>query len=228
MASPTVVTTATSADSSAGTSHTVNLPSGVVSGNLLVITFAINDNLDVITWPAGYTEIFEGGGNVTLAVAYRQADGGEGATITVTSDSSSKAVAFARRITEHEDPSTQAPEASSGATGSSVNPDSDSITPTGGSKDYLFFTDHGHLQTATNDTTPTNYSNTIEAETTSGGRIGGAGAERQLTATSEDPGAWTISLSKTWAAITIAIHPTSGVVTSFPPWKSPINYLLAR
>ncbi len=210
MTSPTVAATTTTADSAAVSNHTVNLPSGIVSGNLLVIIFGSDGDRD-IGWPAGYTEFFENRESsfVTLAGAYRQADGGEGATITVTTSADEKAVSFAYRITGHEDPSTQAPEASTGVNGSSVNPDSDSITPTGGSKDYLFLTPHVHDATATNDTTPTSYTNKIEAETSSGGLVGGACAERQLTASSEDPGAWTIGTSRAWAASTIAVHPAA-------------------
>lgn len=218
MASPTVAATNTSEETTATSSHGVDLPAGVVSGNLIVSVFS-SDGDSTVSFPAGYTEFFElmAGSRNTLSFAYRQADGGEGASFTVTTSADRQSAHVTYRITGHENPATQAPEASTGATETSLdtNPDPDSITPTGGSKDYLFIAAHGHNNDRTTTAFPTSYSNGLSEQGSGGGACGVASAERQLTATSEDPGTFTISAGAEWVAATIAIHP-GAAVTGIP------------
>lgn len=101
MASPAVQTTATSQhDGSNTTSHVVSLPSGIVSGNLLVVNFC-NDGNAAVTFPAGWTKFLDiaQSNDVRLSSAYRQADGTEGSTITVTTASNERSGHTAYRIT---------------------------------------------------------------------------------------------------------------------------------
>jgi len=215
MAAPTVDATNTSIHDSDVTSHTVSLPAGISSGDLLIVIFAVDANPGV-TWPGGWTEIAEvlQEAQVTLAVAYRQADGGEGATIIVTSGTAQMSAHTTYKISGHENPATQAPELSTGANGFGVNPDPDSLSPTGGSKDYLWLAVHAHDGTRSTDAFPTNYTNGISTQGVNGGSAGAGSAERQLTAAAEDPGAFTISASEQWAAATVAVHPVgAGGVT---------------
>ncbi len=216
MAAPTVDATNTSIHDSDVTSHTVSLPAGISSGDLLIVIFAVDANPGV-TWPGGWTEIAEvlQEVSVTLAVAYRQADGGEGATITVTSGTAQRSAHTTYKISGHENPATQAPEMSTGVNGFGTNPDPDSLSPTGGSKDYLWLAVHAHDGIQTTDAFPTNYTNGISSEGTNAVASAGAGsAERQLTTATEDPGAFTISNNEQWAAATVAVHPVGAGVTT--------------
>ena len=201
---PTVKGTNTSNKTSAGTSHTVSLPASIVSGNLLIIVFTATSGPSV-TWPGGYSAFFSKiAGALGLYAAYRQADGTEGGTITVTTDASVRSSHASYRIAGHKPPATQVPEASAGAFGSDVNPNPSSLTPTGGSKDYLWIAAQGHRTSETTTGVPASYTNGLSKETASAS-IGTA--ERQLNASSEDPGTFTVSGSGNWVACTIAIHP---------------------
>lgn len=217
MAFPQIVTNTTSEEQNAVTSHTVDLPSGIVSGNLLLVFFS-TDESPVVAWPAGWTQFFSKSGHGTdckIFAAYRQADGLEGSTITVTtsaggdSSGSEPSAHASYRISGAEDPSTQAPEGSSGATGSTINPDPDSLTPTGGAKDYLWIAAVSTNNTTTYSSAPTGYSNFLTIVTSQNG-IGTA--DRENNATSENPGAFTLSGSTRWGAGTIAVHPESGSI----------------
>jgi hypothetical protein len=174
-----------------------------------------------ISWPSGWTEFYEqdaSSGTLHLAVAgaYRQADGTEGASITVTTNVSVLAAHNAYRITGAADPSVQPPEAASiayTATGSTIDPPS--LTPTGGAKDYLWLAVAGWRRTgltATGD--PTSYTNAIEAS--SGGSASGTklrSLRRQLNGSSENPAAFTLSstTSDRRVGVTIAVHPAASV-----------------
>lgn len=213
MAFPQVAATNTSLEDAGNvTSHTVSLPSGIVSGNLLIVGFN-TDGQESVTWPTGWTEIFEGiaaSSQCTLAIAYRQADGGEGSTIIVTTGTSERSAHWSYRITDHEAPATQAPQASGGATGTSASPDPDSLTPTGGAKDYLWIAVEGHDRDKTTDAFPTNYdSNQVNTAGAGAGSAGVAAATDEVNAVSEDPGAFTISATEEWVTATVAVHPAA-------------------
>ncbi len=202
-----------------GTSHTIDLPAGIEAGDLLIVFFA-NDSDTDLTWPEGWTEFFVNDWQYVLhlSVAYRKADGGEGATITVTSDRSRHSSHISYKITGMIDPDIQAPEASTGVTGTSTNPDPDELTPTGGAKDYLWVAvsanDREWLATAY----PTNY---VDGETYASGALGACTisvATRNLNAVSENPSTFTISNSDEWIACAVAVHPgaEAQVVGPFP------------
>ena len=223
MASPTVEATATSSVTSAGTSHTVSLPTGIVSGSGLRVTFAWTAGIpQTITWPAGWTPITgykherSAANQVGIDSAYRQADGTEGASITVTTSASTKSAHIAKRYAGHESFATRTPEAGTGIDGGTSNPDPPAITPTGGSKDYLFEADAVCDEEDFTWTAPTNYTNQLVANT---GVVGTpvtncsvASARRALTASSEDPGTFTHVLTG-WVAQTVAIHPPAAAVS---------------
>ena len=108
---PVVESLATSTPSS-GTSHTVNLPASIASGDYLIGCFATDGN-PTITWPAGWTllsEAADGGSASRQSVYYRVADGTEGATITIGTSAAEFAVAHVYRITN----ATGTPEVSAG------------------------------------------------------------------------------------------------------------------
>ena len=206
---PIVETTSTSSEFSADvTSHTVTLPSGIISGDLILLFFAA-DGFPFVTWPAGYTEIldFAPGLGPTLSVAYRQADGTEGANITVTTDNAERSAHIVYRISGQINPSIQAPEVSTGASGTSTAPNPASLTPTGGAKNYLWVASCGSDGIATVDGFPTNYINGLNVNGTVSTACSIGSAERDLNATSEDPGTFTLNISEGWVAATVAVHP---------------------
>lgn len=213
--------TNTSIEDAADTdTHTVSLPSNISSGNLLIVNFAVDsENFDpVVSWPSGWTEIHDRFNNeVHLSVAYRQADGTEGSTITVETVAEERSAHTSYRITGHEDPAIQEPEVSTGANARSANPDPDSLTPTGGSKDYLWIAVQCNDTPNTTDAFPTNYSNGISVQGSDPDSVSIGSAERELTASVEDPEVFTISTSDRWEAATIAVHPGPVVSMVLPP-----------
>ena len=130
----------------------------------------------------------------------------------INTDNSAKTAHTTYRRTGHEDPSTQAPEGSSGATGVSTVPNPDNLDPTGGEKAFLWLAGHGNDGAFSVSVYPTSYSNGIDDFGQGIGSVGVASAERELTATTENPGTFTVSGSSRWVAGTIAVHPaTAGI-----------------
>lgn len=203
------------------TSHTVTLPANISSGDLLIICFS-TDGAPTITWPSGandaFTEFFNvaNGTDNRFAIAYRQANGLEPSTVEVATSGAERSAHISYRITGHIDPATQAPEASTGATGVNSAPNPDSLTPTSGAKDYLWLATHGHDRDRTTDTFPADYAGGISTQGAGAGSAGVAAAERHLNAASENPGAFTINTPDTWVAATVAVHPAPLDVTLTP------------
>lgn len=197
---PTVAATNTSNDNVDTSSHTVSLPSGIVAGNLLIVVFVVNTGSASITFPAGWTQITSVVSTDTrLVTRYREADGTEGATITVTTGDTGRSAHISYRITGASPISAQVPE---GATLAGSNPPS--VTPTGGSKNYLWIVGGGTVADGTGITAPTNYSSLLGAY----GSLDCMSARRDLVAVSEDPGAW-LGTGTVDASATIAIHPSA-------------------
>ena len=218
MAFAVIAATNTTNGTGATASAVVNLPTGIVSGNLLLVFHrnAVGTNAHAVSG-GGWTNLFNDNSDASddrISLWYRQADGTEGTTITIT-QTSSKFASLSWRITGHENPATQAPQFATLVTGTSILPDPGSLSPTGGAKDYLWLWMGGWEgeQTSPPASTPTNYANAIGADSGTGGAIATncrvASADRALNAASEDPGSWTISVSDDWTATVVAIHPSS-------------------
>jgi hypothetical protein len=221
---PAVATTNTSTTTTAGTSHTLNLPSGISSGDTLIAMlsgFYGSGSTPVdISWPSGWTEFFEQDAttstlHLAVAGAWRKADGTEGSSITVTTNLSVLAAHHSYRITGAADPTVLPPEAATiGYTDTSATIDPPSLSPTGGAKDYLWLAVAGYRRSGRTMTgTPTNYTNLLDVNsggTTAGTRLGSM--RRQLNAASDDPGAFTLSgTSERRVGVTIAVHPAASV-----------------
>ncbi|NIS80820.1 MAG: hypothetical protein GTO14_11555, partial [Anaerolineales bacterium] len=218
---PSVQTTNTSATTTASTSHTVNLPAGIQSGDLIIALFSgyIGSGTTPVdvSWPLGWTEFFEQDASTStlhlaVAGAYRKADGTEGASITVTTNLVVLAAHNTYRISGAADPATQPPQAAAISytdTANGIDPPVN--TPTGGAKDYLWLAVAGWRRTGIGMTTdPANYTDAIEA-TSSGGSIGTRlrSLRRQLNASSEDPSTFTLGgNSERRIGVTIAVHPS--------------------
>jgi hypothetical protein len=218
VASPTVVgTPAETAVSTASTSHVVNLPNGGGSNLLVAImskgSAGTTPSVDAL---AGWNELLDEAIVLGLYIAYRTADGTEGATTTFTLSSATRGAWAVYEITGHATPATQAPQIGTTATGTSVNPNPPSVSVTGGSKDILAIALFGMAGEQADDETlvtsfPTNYTDgQVEktcgvAGTNLGGMLGSAA--RQVTTSAEDPGTFTAIDNAAWRAQTIVIHP---------------------
>lgn len=224
MAFPAVVGTPTESNATAddASPFTVSRPAGV-SGQLTIAIIG-TDGVPTLTWPTGYTEFFSqaAGGSFQIKGAYHQEDGTEGTTFDITSSASEKWAAIVYSISGAANPATQAPEATTFAGGTATTtPDPPSITPTGGSKDYLFIAAVNNDGEEADDdtwgnTSPTSYTPSPPRQKSTD--IAGVAstncsletAERALTAATEDPGTFANDLSKTYHAATIAVHPPAG------------------
>jgi hypothetical protein len=221
MAFPTVQTTAETAVTTAGTSHAITLPSGISAGDLILILMDIGSTSATLSAHADYEELLDESAANGLKILYRWATGGE-SNPTFTSSGSTRSATIAYRISGAEHPDLVAPQIGTTATGTSTTPDPPSVTPSGGTQDYLFIAFFGGAGEEADDDTwvnsgPTNYTNLLQkacgtAGSSLGGKIGSA--ERQLnTGSAQDPGTFNQDVNTAWRAQHICIHPSSGTAT---------------
>lgn len=208
MSFPTISGAVSSNSTSARISSlAVTLPSSIVAGNLLFIFFACSTTAgtSTMTVPAGWTALYNqaGGGNLRVCAGiYKVASGSEGSSVTVTWSRAVTIAAVAFQVTGY----TGTPVDGTLATGSSTAPNPPSLTSGFGAVDTLWLgTCHvsgGSVPSAV----PANYSS-VGTSTGNGPnpRSFLGVASRNLNASSEDPGAFTIT-SGQWGANTIAIQ----------------------
>jgi hypothetical protein len=224
MAFPVPQATAETAVSTAGTSHVINLPTGIVAGDLLMIFTARGVAVATFNALAGWSELVDDGAANGVTIWYRQADGSEGATVTFTSSAATRSASIAYRISGAANPATRPPEISAVATGSSTNPNPSSLTPTGGAKDYLWFAMFARSGEEADDDTwvtaaPTNFTGLLQkacgvAGTNLGGMV--ATATQQANAASLDPATFTCATGG-WRAHTVVVHPDPRHLMSLTP-----------
>lgn len=208
MAFPTIAATNTSVNSPATTSHTVNLPASISANDLLIVVFGVA-NMPTITTPSGWTllrNVVERPGiseTHQFSIFYKVASGSEGATLTITTGTSNRSAHVSYRITTAT--YTGSPEASTGTSAGTGDANPDSLTPSGGAKDYLWLA-VGGLRSQTFSGVPTSYSTLVTAATSS--QIAVGTGNRQLNATSEDPGTFSDSGDCEWTACTVSIAGT--------------------
>jgi len=210
VAFPVTEATATSVEASATTSHTVSLPASIVSGDLLIVWFGVEHTSDsTVAWPGGWTELdetFET--SVEAAVAYRIADGTEGASITVTSGQSQKSGHTSYRISGT---SGNAPEAAVASAASSFTSNPPNVTPSWGAKDTLWLASQLNPTEGTvagGTYVPASYTDLTYLS--SWGTSGSSSvAERELNAASEDPDVWQLGNTADSVAYTIGVEPAT-------------------
>jgi hypothetical protein len=221
VAFPVVEATNKSANTTAGTSHVVSLPTGIVAGHLLIALVASGgtnaQQFDVSG--VGWSELVDENATFGMHVFYRWADGSEGSTVTFTCTGSSRTAHITYRISGAVNPATQVPQISAVSVGAaSNNPNPNTVTPTGGAKDYLWITffANGGTEEADDNTwannAATNYGNLLQSTSGTGGTNVGAvlaSSHRTNNAASEDA-VWPVGstdISATWRAFTLAVHP---------------------
>lgn len=197
---------------------TVTWPTGITAGQLLILFMKLGAPTSAGLQVPGWTSLVANhvdGGFYRNDIWYRWSDGTETGTFSLDLVSAQKGAVIIWRITGAANPSTQAPQAASGAnfttTANTANPAS--ISPTGGSKDYLFLIlagCDGETQTFSHAT----YTNVTNANSGTAGAVATnvrtAGGSLQKTTATEDPAVFTHAAANAGgAAWTIAIHPAA-------------------
>lgn len=224
---PQVVESVTSFTSTDGTSHTINLPP-VDVGDLLVI-FAAWDGAPTITWPTGFTQLSNGGaGNNTArqGVAYKKADGTEGATATATTVQSEMMVARTLRIRAAHP--TTAPAVSSANSGTSTAPNPLALDPANWATEDTLWIAHIIYDVGTNTVTgfPAGYDGNLNDRINDANGVGMGLCWLQSAVGSIDTAAFTLSASADWRALAYAIRPSGAV--AFVPRRRPGRGLILR
>lgn len=120
-----------------GTVHSINMPSTVASGDLLLITAAFNDGYTPSVpsgWSVLFSDIF---GTVPVFSYYKQANGTEGGTtVTITTSGSQQLSAQVTRIAAAS--YSGIPEVSARAQPSGLAPDPPALTPSWGARNTLW------------------------------------------------------------------------------------------
>lgn len=220
MAFPTIQATNESSTNTAGTSHTVSLPSGIQSNDLVIICLDKGSTAATVDAHADWTELLDENAGNGLYIAYRYCNGLEGATTTLTTSGSTRSAEITFRISGAQNPAVTAPQIATTGTGTSLTPDPPSISPSGGTQDYLFIALAGMAGEEADDDTwgnspPTNYTPTPPLQKacgTVGTNLGGLilAASRQLnTGAAQDPGTFNVDVSAAWRSQHICIHPAS-------------------
>ena len=205
MGFPAVVTTNTTADSAATTSHTVNLPATIQNGDLLVLFLATVTTSPGTTTATGWTflAVAANGTSAFLQVGYKHAVGTEGATVTVATTGSMRGAWISYRISANDYGA--APPQGTAATGSSTNPPPPALTPAWGAWDTLWIVCTARASATVATVAPAGFSGllTIAAGTNSNQTAWLA----SRTAT-ETPGSFT-AVTAAWVTQTVAVKPVA-------------------
>lgn len=203
--------------SSSASPHVVNIPGGGASaGQLLIWLMAWDGNPGAISWPAGWT-LFDsgalngenlvaanGGALFTSFALYRFATGSEGATVSADPTNNEASNSIIWKIDNADPvypPRMQVVSASNNA------PNPPAMFPGWGPVDVLWLAAcTADIGTNSISGSPTNYGSFVGSNggAESGG-VGVRGGSRQLNATTEDPGAFSLGATVNNAAITIAV-----------------------
>lgn len=217
-----IAAAATTNGSTAAANPSISIPATVAGDLFIGAFFATATYSGTPAAPTGWTHLF----NASLGgaasgdkgqIMYRFADGSEGSTIVVsTGGTSVKHHALFYRISGVDTGSP--PEISTEAVANSAAPNPGSLTPSGGSKAYLWlalYTIEGIG--AAPSAIPTNYTSHATSTIATSGSTAATNARqawayRALTAATEDPGAFTAPAAEDWSAWTIAVYPSAGTL----------------
>lgn len=201
---PTVLSVTATELTSATTQHLVNMPAAVSTGNLLLAVIT-NDGSATITTPTDWTEEYTNSTAALTAYVFSKiSDGTEGGTtVDFVTSATEQLSAHVFRISNWSGSLTNI---NALATTGSANPPN--LTSGFGAVPTLWIVSGHNSSTTTIDAAPTNYTNflwTASTLSTTGASL--ATARRELTAASEDPGAFTITGAATSViSTTIAVY----------------------
>jgi hypothetical protein len=225
LAAITVEATNTSTHTSVTTTQVVALPSGLTSGDLLIIIVTVerdstNASPVQITTPTDWTLITSceavgptalGDDDVVMRAFKKISDGTEGASVNVTS-SSRRGSHNSYRITGHFDLTSVECATTNGSGTTDVDPPN--LTPSWGSADNLWIAVASKERGLTAaPAAPTNFGTVLNASagSTAEGNNTTASARRTTTASSQDPSAFVFANygAIDWISATIAIRPAA-------------------
>ena len=209
---PTVAAVTGGNNAGNSVNHTVNLTAGISPLDLILVFFGADED-PVITFPSGWTELFQDsqGALITFGAWYRIADGTEGATILVTTSNAQRTAHTSYRITGY----SGVPEV--GVTQALITnkPDPPNLAPSWGAVNTLWFASTAHNDGGETITVyPTNYTNGREDIAAAGQGCGVGTARRERNIANENPGTFTLSAAEGWVANTIAIAPVISVTAT--------------
>ena len=167
------------------------------------------------TAPSGWTRVYDSNEYLTI---YEKIGSDAGGTTNFTQDASGGFACQVFLIAGAH--ASTAFEYGTQATGNDAAPNSGSLSPAGGSQDYLWLAVnmHGHLfgTTRTVSTFPSGYTSTTPADyRPSFAQCLVAVGYKASTASSEDPGAFALSGAiQVWRAITLAVSPAAAAATA--------------
>jgi hypothetical protein len=200
---PAVLARQANRQTSNTTTHTITLPTHT-TGDLLTVVFGIDDAPTVSidgSSTAGWTQIATatGGSSLTKGYAYKKVADNGSTILTLTSDSAQQSSHMVI-VSDGSDCDATA------TSGGSVNANPPNHTPSGGAQNYLWIA-AAVTDSDTNSPTaaPTNYDELAKIVGSNGGASVTV-AERELNASSENPGTFTNGLIS-WVTFTIAIAP---------------------
>ena len=217
MAFPSIAGTQTSVETASVAAHDVTLPASVAADDILIAWVFQDGASGGFSWPAGWTEVLDSAvvsTEASVTVGWRRATGGE-TTVQVTSVNAERSTHIAVRITGAH--TTTAPEFSATATGTSANPNPDSLNPTNWDvEDTLWIAWQANdLQATTVFPYANNNVSTSTTDVTSASY--GAICSTESAVASIDPGTFTIGASDQWRAGTIAVRPAGSSTINLTP-----------
>jgi len=208
------------------------MPSGIVVGDLLIALVASDGTSEAITFTGGWTVLSVGGttGGVTLATAYKKAVGSD--TLSITIGSSEQGCCRVIRIDTAEDPDVQPPETGNLVSGASTetppmqfNP----IFPTGGTKDYKFYSLCAHDRNRPFTSAPIGYranDATLVSGGASGAQLSWGDLDINTDSESGNPDAFTYESADGFNTMILVVHPVSAAAPFLPFYPDKTNILL--
>jgi len=201
-----------------GTSATINYPSDLASGDIVLAAFSLDDDTRSVNTPSGWTLLLNQGGNGDttdddnrMFIFYRRATGFDGPTFSVTLPTSSRTAVWVGRVTGVSQVSNPEAAGSGSESGGTTNPNPPSLTASWGSANNLWLVIGGFRAFSGSGPTvslfPTNYANSQSVTSYTSNRVTVAVATRNLAAATENPVTFTISTVASTATATVVIRP---------------------
>jgi hypothetical protein len=236
LATPTVALVTEGAGASS-TTHTITFTQ--TTGDRVVIFFAVDATARTLTIGDSFVNLTNT--SATFHIFTKVLDGSEGGNCVITAGVATKSAWLAYNIQGHA--SGTAPVFSTVATGTSNAPESSTLSPTGGSAQYLWLSAFGQAgEEADDDTwcnsapsTPGTFTGLVQKTTTTSGlpavNCEVASAQYASETATVDPGAFDTDQNLAWRAYTVAIYPAtatsvypdcaSGTGASYQPVPKP-------
>jgi hypothetical protein len=186
------------------TPQTINLPPGIVNGDRVIVVIEHNFG-NTVTTPSGWTQIYQTTTNIGHYAMYRDCNGSEGATVSVTFAVGTIVSAMAFKIKGHD--TSAAPEAGTMSASATTTVDPPAVTPSwGSSKQSLFIAAYARNGGPNAITAyPSGYFGSLMMAPENGQTRHIGTALRTATVASENPGVFTLSGSNNTNCNTIAV-----------------------